>query len=197
MYAYSVKGIVSILREQEIGNPWYNTEICVEITQFENQQWKRRTAGFSQLRPVKSYQLKLLITGNAARAIQGHWGSPTIASDGCGESQEDEYTNLEPEAYQMLFDYIRSDVLANEKIVRLTELAELLASYLTSLGVEEIKLSTKKHIRRNLQAEFGDVLLFENLLETASVFIVPAKLSPLQVASFFFLSLVLVPNGSF
>ena len=84
----------------------------------------------------------------------------------------------------MLFDYIRSDVLANEKIVRLTELAELLTSYLMSLGVEEIKLSTKKHIRRNFQAEFGDVPLFENLLETASVFVVPANLSPLQVAKY-------------
>ena len=109
--------------------------------------------------------------------------SPTVASDGCGESLEDEYANLESEAYQMLFGYIRSDVLANEKIVRLTEMTELLASYLTSLGVEEIKLSSKKHIRRNLQAECGDVL-FENLLETASVFIVPANLSPLQVAKY-------------
>ena len=110
--------------------------------------------------------------------------SPTIASDGCGESLEDEYTNLESEAYQMLFDYIRSDVLANEETVRLTELTELLASYLTSLGVEKIKLSTKKHIGRNLQAEFADVLLFENLLEAASVFVVPANLSPLQVAKY-------------
>ena len=110
--------------------------------------------------------------------------SPTVASDGCGESLEDEYANLKSEAYQMLFDYIRSDVLANEKIVRLTEITELLASYLTSLGVEEIKLSTKKHIRWNLQAEFGDVLLFENVLETTSVFIVPANLSPLQVAKY-------------
>ena len=72
--------------------------------------------------------------------------SPTNASDGCGESLEDE-----SEAYQMLFDYIGSDVLANEKIVRLTEMTELLASYLTSLGVEEIKLSTKKHITLNLR----------------------------------------------
>ena len=69
--------------------------------------------------------------------------SPTTASDGCNKSLEDEYTNLELEAYQMLFDYIRSDVLANEKIVKLTELTEVLALYLTSLGVEEIKLSTK------------------------------------------------------
>ena len=66
----------------------------------------------------------------------------------------------------------------------MTELTELLASYLTSLGVEEIKLSTKKHIRRDLQAEFGVVLLFKNLLETASVFIVPSNLSPLQVAKY-------------
>jgi len=52
MSAYSVKRC--ILREQEIGNPWNNADICVKITQLENQPWKRRTAGFSQLRPVKS-----------------------------------------------------------------------------------------------------------------------------------------------
>jgi len=45
------------------------------------------------------------------------------------------------------------------------------------LVVEEIKLSTKKHARQNLQEEFGDVLLFESLLETTSVFIVPANLT--------------------
>ena len=43
----------SILREQEIGNPWYNAQICVQITQLENQPWKRRTVGFLQLRHVK------------------------------------------------------------------------------------------------------------------------------------------------
>ena len=37
-----------------IGKPWYNGEICVQITQLENQPWKRRTAGFSQLCNVKS-----------------------------------------------------------------------------------------------------------------------------------------------
>ena len=58
--------------------------------------------------------------------------SLTAASDNCGELLEDEYANFESEAYQMLFAYIRSDVLANEKIVRLTEMTELLASYLTS-----------------------------------------------------------------
>jgi len=57
--------------------------------------------------------------------------SPTGASDGCGESLEDEYAYLKSEAYQMLTsdDYIRSDVPANEKKVRLTEMTELLISY--------------------------------------------------------------------
>ena len=41
------------LREQEIGNPWYNAQICVQITQLENQPWKRRTVGFLQLGRVK------------------------------------------------------------------------------------------------------------------------------------------------
>ena len=62
---------VSLLREQEIGNPWYNKEICLRITQLENQPWKRRSVGFPQLRHVKSYQLELVATGHATRAILG------------------------------------------------------------------------------------------------------------------------------
>ena len=57
--------------------------------------------------------------------------SPTGASDGCGESLEDENANLKSEAYQMLCDYVRSDVLANAKIVRLTDMIELLLSYVS------------------------------------------------------------------
>ena len=45
------------------------------------------------------------------------------ASDNCGESFEDEYLHLESEANcQMHFDCIRSDVLENEKIIRLYEM---------------------------------------------------------------------------
>ena len=80
----------------------------------------------------------------------------------------------------MLFDYIGSGVLANEKIVRLTEMTELLVSNLTSLVAEEIELSTNTHVRRNLQAEFG----FENLLETTSAFLIPVNFTPLRVAKY-------------
>ena len=74
-----------------------------------------------------------------------------------------------------LFDYIRLDVLANEKIVRLSEMTELIQCRISHLlVVEGIKLSTKKDIKRSLQAEYGDVLLSENLIETTSAFIAPA-----------------------
>ena len=46
-------------------------------------------------------------------------------------------------AFVIPHKYLHSFDLANH-------LQELLVSYLTSLGVEEIKLSTKKHIRKNL-----------------------------------------------
>ena len=57
--------------------------------------------------------------------------SPTGASDGCGELLEDEYANIKSETYQMIFDYIRSDVLTNDKIVRLTDMTELHLSYVS------------------------------------------------------------------
>ena len=52
---------------------------------------------------------------------------------------EYEYAHLESETNrQMLHDCIRSDVLKNEKIIRLHEMTELPVSYLTCLGVEDI-----------------------------------------------------------
>ena len=102
------------------------------------------------------------------------------ASDGCGESLEDEYAHLESEANrQMLFaDYINSDVLANEKIIRTTCILS------SVFGCWRHLVFTKKQIRRNLQAKFGGVLLFKNLIETTSVLIVPPNLIPLQIAKY-------------
>jgi hypothetical protein len=105
-----------------------------------------------------------------------------MTSEGSSESPDDEYARLESEAYQMLFDYIRSDVMENEKVVRLSEMRELLLVYLTSLGVKECKPSTKKHIRRNIEAEFSELLKFEHLLDNTSVFLVPANLTPMEIA---------------
>ena len=64
----------------------------------------------------------------------------------------------------MLFDFIRSDVIGNYKNVRLLEMTQLLVEYLISLGAKGCKPSTKKHIKRNIEAEFNELIKFENLL---------------------------------
>ena len=43
----------------------------------------------------------------------------------------------------MLFDFIRSDVIENEKVVGLSEMTQLLVQYLMSLGAKECKPSTR------------------------------------------------------
>ena len=40
----------------------------------------------------------------------------------------------------------------------MSELTEILVTLMTSLGCQQIKVSTKKHIRRKLETEFGDSL---------------------------------------
>ncbi|XP_078679472.1 uncharacterized protein LOC144915103 [Branchiostoma floridae x Branchiostoma belcheri] len=107
----------------------------------------------------------------------------TSTSDASDESSNDHYAHQESNAYQMLFNYVRSDVIEKERIVRLSEMSELLVEYLTSLGINECKPSTKTHIRRNLEVEFGEVLRFEKLFDNSQrVFLIPASLTPMKIA---------------
>ena len=74
------------------------------------------------MRRVKSF----VTTRHATRDILELRRAPP--EPGCGESLEDEYDNFKSETYQMLFGYIRSDVLTNEKIVRFTDMTQLYLS---------------------------------------------------------------------
>ena len=49
-------------------------------------------------------------------------------------------------------------IFENPQVVRLAELSKRLSDWLLELGVEEVKLSTKKHVKRKLTQEFGDSL---------------------------------------
>ena len=51
-----------------------------------------------------------------------------------------------------------------------------------SLGAKECKPSTKKHIKRNIEAEFNELIKFEKLLNSNRVFLIPANLTPVQIA---------------
>jgi len=50
------------------------------------------------------------------------------------------------------------------------------------LGIKETKESSKTHLCRKLEAKFGSLLQFEDLLGNNRVFIIPANLSQLQLA---------------
>ena len=108
--------------------------------------------------------------------------SSSVNPDMSSESPDDEYARLESDAYQMLFDFIRSDVIENEKVVRLSEMTQLLVQYLMSLEAKECKPSTKKHIKRNIEAEFNELIKFENLLDNNRVqVLIPNSLTPVQI----------------
>ncbi len=55
------------------------------------------------------------------------------------------------EAYGSLFEYIRTDIIPNKKIVQVTSLTAKLKSFVPS---GEISESTRKNIRRRLESEF-------------------------------------------
>ena len=92
-------------------------------------------------------------------------------------SLDDEYAQVESSAYGMLFDYIRTDILDNPRLVKLSDLSAKLMELMNEKGVSAIKDSTKTHVRRKLETEFGGLLHFEDLLGNNRVFIVPDNLS--------------------
>ncbi|XP_062584618.1 uncharacterized protein LOC134246311 [Saccostrea cucullata] len=73
------------------------------------------------------------------------------------ESDGDEqYQKIVREAYEKLFEFIRSDVLDSKSIVPVTFLTEKLESIMLSLGVQHMQDTTRKHIRRKLETELGE-----------------------------------------
>ena len=83
-------------------------------------------------------------------------------SDKGEESKEDDdsdYVKAESIALSRMFDYIRNDLFKNNDIIELSKLSEMLRGWILESGVKEVKLSTTKHIRRELNDEFGDSLL--------------------------------------
>ncbi|KAL9979553.1 hypothetical protein ACROYT_G017231 [Oculina patagonica] len=74
------------------------------------------------------------------------------------------------------------DLLENPRLVKLTELTDVLLSAMRSFGVSQIKDSMKKHLKRRLEQEFCSVLHFEDLLENNKQFVIPDNISRLQLA---------------
>uniref|UniRef100_UPI0035900444 uncharacterized protein n=1 Tax=Myxine glutinosa TaxID=7769 RepID=UPI0035900444 len=74
------------------------------------------------------------------------------------DPNEDDYQHAETYAFSILAMYIRDELFTSPKVVKLTDLTHVLATYMHSSGVAVLKESTKKHLRRKLEREFGDML---------------------------------------
>ena len=99
--------------------------------------------------------------------FQCSWGRKTHLvewSDSRGDSQSDDsdsgYYTVEKHCYDRLFDFIRNAVFEEPQVVKLSDLTSKLVGWLLELDVDDVKPSTKKHIRRKLGQEFGHCLHF-------------------------------------
>ncbi|XP_078353848.1 uncharacterized protein LOC144638526 [Oculina patagonica] len=76
-----------------------------------------------------------------------------------GKDGDRMYADAEDDAYQMLFANIREELFSNPRVLPMVDLTGQLVLYMKAHGVEDVQASTKKHIRRKLEGEFGESLL--------------------------------------
>ena len=72
--------------------------------------------------------------------------------------EDDAYFTAEKVAYIELFKYIRTEMIPNLEVVPMTFLLSHLEATMRSLGIDSLLPSTKKHLRRRLETEFGESL---------------------------------------
>ena len=96
-------------------------------------------------------------------------------SESNSPSDENNYCKIESQAYDKLFEFIRSNLLENPRLVNMVDLIEKLMSYMPSMGAIKILESTKKLFRRKLEQELDDLLQFKDLLDNNKLFILPKK----------------------
>ena len=71
---------------------------------------------------------------------------------------DEPYDNAEAAAMVKLFKYIRNDIFVNKSIIGFSKLNERLKAFMLESGIDELKPSTSKHLRRKLENEFKDTL---------------------------------------
>ena len=96
------------------------------------------------------------------------------------ESVSSKANGAEYDAFTDLFRYIRNDVLDAEAVITMVDLTKKLESFIQSRGIERLSESTKKHIRRKIEAEFGSTIeIFPD--EKGKLLVMPGHLSKKEV----------------
>ena len=93
----------------------------------------------------------------------------------------DEYFQCETASLDLLYQYIRCELIEHPKVVRMIDLTNIFIEHMKSMGVHEIRESAKKHLRRKIELEFGNTLvIFPD--DTGKLCVCPESLSKLQLA---------------
>ena len=79
----------------------------------------------------------------------------TQVAEDMERSEDVEYRNIECNSYEELFRFIRAEVLDTPDVVTLNSLTQKLTQLMQSNGLVCVRESTKKHIRRKVESEFG------------------------------------------
>ncbi|KAI3388753.1 hypothetical protein SNEBB_003675, partial [Seison nebaliae] len=95
-------------------------------------------------------------------------------------SQDAAYQEAQHASFLMLFKHIRDTLFTDPQVVRLAHLTDTFVEFMRTHGCDDVKLQTKKHIRRKLESEFGDSLHFINEAN-GRVLVYPDNLSLTQV----------------
>jgi len=69
----------------------------------------------------------------------------------------DDFQEAEREAFNDLYQHIRTDIFKCKKIVTVASMTSRLTKTMTTGGIN-VRDSTKKHVRRKLESEFGETI---------------------------------------
>lgn len=80
-----------------------------------------------------------------------------------GTSKKDDDAEAQYEAavnqpYSELFLFIRTEIFGNPQVMMRTDLVSRMVASMNSLGIAQIKESTKKHVSRKLESKFAGAL---------------------------------------
>ena len=104
-----------------------------------------------------------------------------IATDSVALDDNDDYKSVETTALRLLYKFIRIDLFSNPRIVPLHDLTLKVVAFISDEGVV-VKQSTRTHLRRKLESEFGDSLHFFTAGTGNRVYVRPDNLAADTIA---------------
>ena len=104
-----------------------------------------------------------------------------VSEDKKEDSEYTEYSLAELQGYEKLVNYIRTDLLQNPRILRLSELHVLFTSFVNSQGQLEIPESTRTHFRRSLEKSLEVQSILKICMGTIDIFAIARNLPRLDL----------------